>query len=114
MKFKFVLSFLLAFAVHQLVAAQSVTTTNLPSILGVADTDSCGLHLAEGKLTAAKARQIQMCLKQKGYDPGAIGNELSPQARKALLQYQIDNHLPQGNINLISLRMLGRGCKCGE
>ena len=111
---KLVFSFLLAFTVHQLVAAQSVTTTNLPSILGVVDTDSCGLHLAEGKLTSAKARQIQLCLKQKGYDPGAIGNELSPQARKALLQYQIDNHLPQGNINLISLRMLGRGCKCGD
>lgn len=112
---KLVFSVLLVFAFTQITTAQSTVLVNEPSIQNVlAETDSCGLHLAEGKLTALKSRQIQICLAQKGYYKGVIANELNADARKALLQYQIDNHLPQGNLNLLSLRMLGRGCKCGR
>jgi hypothetical protein len=112
---KILFYFLLVFALTQIATAQSLVTANTPSTQNVsAETDSCGLHLAEGKLTPLKSRQIQICLKQKGYYKGIIGNELNADARAALLQYQIDNHLPQGNLNLLSLRMLGRGCKCGE
>jgi peptidoglycan hydrolase-like protein with peptidoglycan-binding domain len=61
-----------------------------------------------------------MALAALGYDPGPADNVLGPQTRKALLQYQKDNELPQGNLNKETLKALrlvdvdGDGHPCDE
>ena len=47
-------------------------------------------------------------LKAAGYNnPGPIDNILGSQTKSALLQYQKDKNLPQGNLNLETLKSLG-------
>jgi len=63
--------------------------------------------LCASKVTKEKIRSIQMALAALGYDAGPADNVLGPQTRKALLQYQKDNNLPQGNLNKETLEALG-------
>jgi hypothetical protein len=63
--------------------------------------------LCANQVTKEKIRAIQMALASLGYDPGPADNVLGPQTRKALLQYQKDNNLPQGNLNKETLQALG-------
>jgi peptidoglycan hydrolase-like protein with peptidoglycan-binding domain len=63
--------------------------------------------LCESKVTIERIRAIQMALKQKGYNPGPIDNVLDRQTKTALLQFQKDDNLPQGNLNLETLKALG-------
>ncbi len=55
----------------------------------------------------ANIRQIQQALLAQGYDPGPIGNELTPQMEDALFKYQVDRQLPIGGLNEDTLRALG-------
>lgn len=59
-----------------------------------------------------KMATIQVCLKQKGYYKGVIDNLLGPSTRQALVKYQKDNKLPVGNLNLETIKHLGKGCTC--
>lgn len=63
--------------------------------------------LCANQVTQKKIRSIQMALAALGYDPGPADNVLGPKTRKALLQYQKDNDLPQGNLNKETLKALG-------
>ncbi|MDP5121078.1 MAG: peptidoglycan-binding protein [Spirosomaceae bacterium] len=63
--------------------------------------------LCESKVTVERIRSIQIALKQRGYDPGPIDNVLGRQTKTALLQFQKDENLPQGNLNLETLKALG-------
>jgi hypothetical protein len=55
--------------------------------------------LCESKVTVERIRAIQMALKQKGYNPGPIDNVLDRQTKT--------DNLPQGNLNLETLKALG-------
>lgn len=63
--------------------------------------------LCANQVTKQKIRSIQMALAALGYDAGPADNVLGPKTRKALLQYQKDNELPQGNLNKETLKALG-------
>lgn len=63
--------------------------------------------LCESKMTSAKAIEIQNALKARGYDPGPIDNVMGTRTREALVKFQKDNGLPQGNVNVETLRALG-------
>ena len=54
-----------------------------------------------------KIAQIQCCLREKGYDPGETDNTLNTKTRQALAQFQKDNHLPQGDLSIETMRALG-------
>jgi len=63
--------------------------------------------LCESEMTTSKVSQIQAALKAKGYNTGPIDNVMGSQTRAALLQFQKDNALPQGNVNIETLKALG-------
>ncbi|HRK26426.1 MAG TPA: peptidoglycan-binding domain-containing protein [Chitinophagales bacterium] len=63
--------------------------------------------LCEAKVTAAKVREVQEALKTRGYDPGPADNVMGPRTKAALVQFQKDNGLPTGNLNIETLRALG-------
>jgi hypothetical protein len=63
--------------------------------------------LCQDQLTTDRIKQIQRALKENGYNPGPIDNIFGQQTKDALLQYQIDNELPQGNLNMETLQALG-------
>lgn len=52
-------------------------------------------------------RSVQAALKAKGYDPGPIDGVMGSKTRAALLQYQKDNGLPQGQLDVETLGALG-------
>jgi Putative peptidoglycan binding domain len=62
----------------------------------------CASQLSEERIIA-----IQRALLNKGYNPGPIDNVFGSQTKQALLRYQQDNHLPQGNLNMETLQSLG-------
>ena len=57
--------------------------------------------------TSGKISQIQEALRAKGYDPGPTDNVLGAKTREALTQFQKDNNLPVGNLNVETMRALG-------
>lgn len=63
--------------------------------------------MCEYKVTTAKIAAIQQALKSRGYDPGPADNLLGPRTRQALIQFQKDNSLPVGNLNVETMRALG-------
>ena len=65
--------------------------------------------LCESKITTYTIRQIQESLIASGYDIGPAGadNVLGSATRAALMQYQRDNNLPVGNLNIETLESLG-------
>jgi hypothetical protein len=58
-------------------------------------------------LTKEKVLQIQKSLKDKGYNPGPVDGILGNGTKTALLQFQRDKHLPEGNLTLETLNALG-------
>ena len=62
-----------------------------------------------GSNYSATITKIQKALLAKGYDigPSGVDNVLGKDTRAALLKYQKDNNLPQGNLNKETLRHLG-------
>ncbi|MFK7905568.1 MAG: peptidoglycan-binding protein [Chitinophagales bacterium] len=63
--------------------------------------------LCEAKVTRAKIVEVQQALRSRGYDPGPIDNVLGPRTKQALVQFQKDNGLPVGNLNIETMRALG-------
>lgn len=63
--------------------------------------------LCEAEVTVSKIVAIQQALKAKGYDPGPLDNVLGPKTRAALTQYQKDNALPVGRLDVETLKSLG-------
>ncbi len=64
--------------------------------------------LCDSKLTSSKISQIQRALINAGYDVGSHGvdNVFGADTKRALTQYQKDNNLPVGNLNLETLKSL--------
>lgn len=65
--------------------------------------------LCNDKMTDYNVRKIQQALIDKGYDVGPEGadNIMGSATRAALLKYQKANGLPQGNVNMETLKHLG-------
>jgi peptidoglycan hydrolase-like protein with peptidoglycan-binding domain len=63
--------------------------------------------LREAQVTTDRIISIQRALKAADYNPGPIDNILGSRTKSALLQYQKDKNLPQGNLNLETLKSLG-------
>lgn len=63
--------------------------------------------ICEAQLTSGKIRGIQLALKNKGYDPGPIDNVFGAQTKAALIRYQRENNLPEGNLDFETLKSLG-------
>lgn len=59
------------------------------------------------KVTGDLVRQVQVALKNAGYDPGPIDNIIGPLTRAALTKYQKDKGLPVGNMDMETLKSLG-------
>ena len=62
--------------------------------------------LCESKTTSGKVSAVQTALKERGYDPGPIDGVMGIQTQAAMKQYQTDNGLPVGNMNLETLKSL--------
>ena len=63
--------------------------------------------LCASQTTSSKVRKVQRALKARGYNPGPIDGVLGIQTQTALKQFQNDNGLPLGNLNLKTLKELG-------
>lgn len=63
--------------------------------------------LCASKTTDAKVREVQNYLISKGYNPGAADGVMGINTQNALLKYQRDNSLPEGNMNLATLNHMG-------
>ncbi len=63
--------------------------------------------LCASKTSNDVVRDVQRELKRKGYDPGPIDGVLGIKTQTALKQYQIDNNLPVGNLNIPTLTKMG-------
>ncbi len=62
--------------------------------------------LCPGKISNA-VEQIQKALNTRGFDPGPIDNIMGPKTRAALIQFQEENNLPHGNLDLETMAALG-------
>ena len=63
--------------------------------------------LCANQTSNAKVREVQNFLIGKGYNPGPADGILGIQTQNALLEYQRANSLPEGNMNLETLRHMG-------
>lgn len=63
--------------------------------------------LCESERTIEKLTSIQQALKLKGYNPGFIDGVFGVQTRSALLAFQKDNNLPEGQLDIETLEALG-------
>ena len=59
------------------------------------------------KVTTELNRQIQIALRDRGYNPGPIDNVIGTQTKAALVKFQKDNGLPIGNLNVETMKALG-------
>ena len=83
---------------------QTVTRTRLVKAAGMTEWTKV---LCDTQVTRERMRAIQEALQAKGYDPGAIDNAFGAQTKSALLRYQKDNNLPQGALDVETLKALG-------
>ncbi|HRI00934.1 MAG TPA: peptidoglycan-binding protein [Saprospiraceae bacterium] len=63
--------------------------------------------LCEGKTTNSKISAVQKALKAKGYSVGVIDGKMGLKTQTALKQFQTENGLPTGNLNIQTLQALG-------
>jgi hypothetical protein len=63
--------------------------------------------LCAANTSDAVVRQVQTALKDKGYSVGSADGVMGIKTRSMLIQYQKDNGLPQGNLNIETLKSLG-------
>ena len=59
------------------------------------------------KVTSALVQRVQTRLKALGYEPGPIDNILGSQTKTALIKYQKDKNLAQGQLSTETLKSLG-------
>ncbi len=63
--------------------------------------------VCESNITADLTREVQVALKNKGYDPGHLSNSIDSSTKAALIKFQKDNGLPIGQLDFETLRALG-------
>jgi len=63
--------------------------------------------LCEKDITFKKIRAVQEALTNNGYSVGAINGIIDAGTKSALSEYQKDNGLPEGNLNIETLKYLG-------
>jgi len=63
--------------------------------------------LCASKTSSSTVRGVQKALAAKGYTVGPIDGVMGLQTQTALKQFQTDNSLPIGNLNLETLKALG-------
>ena len=63
--------------------------------------------LCASQTSSSTVRNVQTALKDKGYNVGLIDGIMGVQTQTALKQFQTDNGLPIGNLNLETLKALG-------
>ncbi|MBP7535218.1 MAG: peptidoglycan-binding protein [Chitinophagales bacterium] len=88
-------------------AATTNTNTNAIKAETTPVTEATPAAAATPAPTSGKVSQIQEALRAKGYDPGPTDNVLGAKTRAALTQFQKDNNLPVGNLNVETMRALG-------
>lgn len=62
--------------------------------------------LCAAETTASTIRKIQRALRGRGYKPGEVDGVLGFNTQEAIKQFQIDNGLPVGNLNIETLEAL--------
>jgi len=62
--------------------------------------------LCPGSVTASLVHQVQDKLKAYGYDPGPHDNIMEKRTKTALVKFQKDNGLPNGNLDFETLNAL--------
>ena len=83
---------------------QTVTRTRRTRDIGATEWREV---LCSADITVERTRAIQRALKERGYEPGPVDNRFGSLTRAALLKFQKDNSLPQGSLDLETLRALG-------
>ena len=63
--------------------------------------------LCANKTSASTIRKLQRALRAEGYSIGVVDGILGTRTQTSLKQFQIDNHLPVGNLNMETLKSLG-------
>ncbi len=63
--------------------------------------------LCASKTSSSTVRNVQSALTEKGYTVGPIDGVMGLQTQTALKQFQTDNGLPIGNLNIETLKALG-------
>jgi len=63
--------------------------------------------LCEKDITFKKIRAVQQALTDKGYSVDAIDGIMDASTKSALVKYQKNNGLPEGNLNIETLKNLG-------
>ncbi len=63
--------------------------------------------LCANKTSASTIRKLQRALRAEGYSIGAADGLLGTRTQTSLKQFQIDNELPVGNLNMETLEALG-------
>lgn len=63
--------------------------------------------LCANKTSASTIRKLQRALRAEGYSIGVVDGILGTRTQTSLKQFQIDNDLPVGNLNMETLKVLG-------
>lgn len=63
--------------------------------------------LCADKTSTSIIRKLQRALRAEGYSIGVVDGVLGTRTQTSLKQFQIDNELPIGNMNMETLRVLG-------
>lgn len=63
--------------------------------------------LCERNATPAVVTKIQKALAAQGYNPGALDGTLGSQTVRAMQKFSADNQLPQGQISMEAVKLLG-------
>lgn len=63
--------------------------------------------LCANKTSASTIRKLQRALRAEGYSIGVVDGVLGTRTQVALKQFQVDNGLPVGNLNMATLKSLG-------
>ena len=63
--------------------------------------------LCANKTSASTIRKLQRALRAEGYSIGSVDGVLGTRTQTSLKQFQIDNELPVGNLNMETLEALG-------
>lgn len=63
--------------------------------------------LCANKTSSSTIRKLQRALRAEGYSIGVADGVLGTRTQASLKQFQIDNNLPIGNLNIETLRALG-------
>lgn len=93
--------------INSLKAANTATVSDRSNFAGSDEK----LNITEVK-SRPNARQIQICLKNGGYDPGVVDGKMGKQTRMAIKAFQKDNNLKvDGKVGKQTWKLLGKYLK---